>query len=309
MQPALAAGQRQGRRGRLATDCDQAQHTSAQQIAGEVFHHRDRVRVSPVQVLQDDDHAAGIRDAAEQLDQCLAPDRRRNLSPVIRPANARDDRAERRQPGHQAAVTGHRMTPKRLQQCLGQRPAGHADPGWHPTAGYHRRARTCGLDCHLMDQAGLANARLARQEHAPAPPAQRVSEIRGEHPELLLPADHDRTQHVTHNARLPPHCPGRPRSSQSRPVRHPRWQPSQLPGSHAHPPPRHTQDVPTGDLTSGHHAPKGLSACQRDRMSGQPPAAHSRQELGGPAFRSRSATAAGRTLSGHAVTSVVPWEP
>jgi len=52
----------------------------------------------------------------------------------------------------------------------------------------------------------------------------------------FLPADHDRTQHITHNARLPPHCPGRPRSSQSRPVRHPRWQPSQLPGSHVHPP-------------------------------------------------------------------------
>jgi len=33
------------------------------------------------------------------------------------------------------------------------------------------------------------------------------------------------------------------------------------------------------------------------------------KELGEPPSRSRSATAAGRRLSGHAVTSVVPWEP
>jgi hypothetical protein len=67
VQPALAAGQRQGRRGRLAPDCDQAQHTNARQIAGQVFHYRDRVRVSPVQVLQDDDAGSTLLSTLPRL--------------------------------------------------------------------------------------------------------------------------------------------------------------------------------------------------------------------------------------------------
>ena len=172
------------------------------QVVAEVFDHRQRVRVGPVQVLEHHNHPARVSQPPQELDHRLPPDRGRSLAMALA-LQRRDDRRERRQPGHKARVVRERAAAQRLQHRLGQRPVGAARRGGYPPACHHCRAEVPGAGRHLARQPRLADTRLTGQEHHTALASACGGQGCTQRAQLRVAPDHHRAQHISHVGSLP----------------------------------------------------------------------------------------------------------
>ena len=143
-----------------------------------------------MQILEQDDQRAGLGQSPQQAQDRLAPHGRRMVALAIA-ADGRDDRAKRGQPRSQLGVGGEPAISQRLEQRFGQRPVRRTGAAGYGPAGNHRHPAGPGLVGHLAGQAGLADARLASQEHE----ATRATPCRGrcrlQRAGLRVPPHHD----------------------------------------------------------------------------------------------------------------------
>jgi crotonobetainyl-CoA:carnitine CoA-transferase CaiB-like acyl-CoA transferase len=202
--PVQPDGQFHRRRPGFAPDSRHAQHRLGREVVAQVLQHGQGVRVGPVQVLEHDDEHARLSQPAQQAQDRFAADGRRML-PVTVPARRRDDRAERGQPRRQLGVIGQPAMTQRLVQGLGQRPVRRTGASRNRAAGDHHDGTGTGnrLARRLAGQPGLADARLAGEEHQAACTVAGSGECRPQRARLRLPPHYQGTYRRCHTASVP----------------------------------------------------------------------------------------------------------
>jgi hypothetical protein len=177
-----------------------AEHGLGGQIVAQVLHDRERVRVGPVQVFEHQQQAGAPGEPPQQLQHGLAAHRCRVVTAAVtfRTADRGNHRPQRGQPRRQAGVVGKHALAQRLQQRLCHRPVRDAGAGGYGTAGKHRRPARPRLGGQFASQPGLADPRLAGEEHHRARAVPGCRE-RGPQPRgLRIAADEHGTQQVRH---------------------------------------------------------------------------------------------------------------
>jgi hypothetical protein len=192
-------GCREPGRPRLATSRHHPQHGLAGEVVGQVFDDFHRVRIGPMQILENDDQTPPCRPTPQHTDERLASYRRRHVTVPVPPrVDRRQHRRQRRKPRAQIGVVGNAPLARRLGQHLGQRSIGRTRaPGDRP-AHHHEEALRSRLVSDLASQPRLTDSRLAGDEHHPAATLGRAGESITHCGKLPGSPDHPRAQHRSH---------------------------------------------------------------------------------------------------------------
>ena len=161
----------------LDTGRDQAQHPLGGEIVGQVLDDAERLRVGPVQVLENDDTSAVGQDTKKAQHALTQGDDGRlhfglGAPPFGKqPAESSSERCE-------LGRVGQPVDPNRRAQRFGQRAVGDRRLGLDSPTPDHHEATARGDLSSLSGESRLADPRLTEHEHDTAPPLRRRRDTR-----------------------------------------------------------------------------------------------------------------------------------
>lgn len=173
----------------------QTQHPLRGQVVGEVFDNRQRLRISPVEILQDEQTAPvtghGPQEAQNRLSQ-----RHDRVVQAAAPLDAPlrhqtpEDGSERRQLRRKPTTDTHRRAER-----LRERPIRDRGGGAYRPPPQKRQPTALGIRCHDLSEARLADPGLTQEKNHTAATVGGRCECFVERGQLAVPSDHVRGQH------------------------------------------------------------------------------------------------------------------